>query len=50
MSKLYDHIDIYDLIDSEERTEIIRKDWKQFLGDRQIRTFLDAGNDSPYAL
>ena len=41
MSKLYDRAEIYDLIDSEERTETIRKDWKQFLGDRPIRTFLD---------
>jgi hypothetical protein len=41
MSKLYDRAEIYDLIDSEKRIEITRKDWKQFLGDRQIRTFLD---------
>ena len=41
MGRLYDRADIYDLIESEERTEKIREDWKQFLGDRQIRTFLD---------
>ena len=41
MDKLYDRADIYDLIDSEKRTEITRKDWKQFLGSRPIRTFLD---------
>ena len=41
MSKLYDRAEIYDLIDSEKRTEITRKDWKQFLGSRPIRTFLD---------
>ena len=41
MSKLYDRADIYDLIESEKRTEITRKDWKQFLGNRPIRTFLD---------
>ena len=41
MGKLYDRADIYDLIDSEKRTETIRKDWEQFLGNRQIRTFLD---------
>ncbi|MBO4871877.1 MAG: class I SAM-dependent methyltransferase [Lachnospiraceae bacterium] len=41
MSSLYERADIYDLIESEKRTEIIREDWKQFLGDRQIRTFLD---------
>ena len=39
--KLYDRADIYDLIESEKRTETIRRDWKQFLGDRKVRTFLD---------
>ena len=41
MSQLYDRADIYDLIEDEKRTEIIRKDWKEFLGDRQIQTLLD---------
>ncbi len=41
MSSLYDLEDIYDLIENEKRTEIIRNDWKQFLGERQIHTFLD---------
>ena len=41
MSSLYEREDIYDLIESEKRTEIIRDDWKQFLGDRQIKTLLD---------
>ena len=41
MDKLYDRAEIYDLIESDQRTEIIRKDWKQFLGDRKIHTFLD---------
>ena len=41
MDKLYDRAEIYDLIESDQRTEIIRKDWKQFLGDREIHTFLD---------
>lgn len=41
MSSLYEREDIYDLIESEKRTEIIRDDWKQFLGSRQIRTLLD---------
>lgn len=41
MEKLYDRADIYDLIESEKRTEIIRNDWKTFLGDRPIRSFLD---------
>ena len=41
VSKLYDRAEIYDLIENEKRTETIRNDWKQFLGGRQIRTFLD---------
>ena len=28
MSQLYDRAEIYDLIESEKRTEIIRRDWK----------------------
>ena len=31
----------YDLIESNARTEIIRNDWKCFLEDREIKTFLD---------
>ena len=41
MSSLYEREDIYDLIENEKRTEIIRNDWIQFLGDRQIHSFLD---------
>lgn len=41
MSQLYDRAEIYDLIESEKRTEIIRNDWKRFLGDREIRSLLD---------
>lgn len=41
MSRLYDRAEIYDLIESEKRTEIIRMDWKQFIGDREIRSLLD---------
>ena len=41
MSKLYDRAEIYDLIENEKRTEIIRKDWKQFLGERKIHSLLD---------
>lgn len=41
MQKLYDRADIYDLIESDRRTEIIREDWKVFLGDRKIDTLLD---------
>ena len=39
MSRLYDRADIYDLIESEERTERVRRDWKEFLGKRNIRSF-----------
>ncbi len=41
MEQLYDRADIYDLIDSEERTRVIREDWRQFLADRRIQTLLD---------
>ena len=41
MAQLYDRADIYDLIESDERTENIRRDWKGFLGGRSIRTMLD---------
>ncbi len=41
MEQLYDRADIYDLIDSEERTKVIREDWKQFFADRRIQTLLD---------
>ena len=41
MGKLYDRADIYDLIESDARTEVIRKDWEEFLGDRKIDTVLD---------
>lgn len=41
MSHLYDRAEIYDLIENEKRTEIIRNDWKEFLGDRPIHTLLD---------
>ncbi len=41
MSQLYDRAEIYDLIESERRTEIIREDWKQFIGDRKIHSLLD---------
>lgn len=41
MQKLYDRADIYDLIESNRRTEIIRQDWKAFLCNRSIGTLLD---------
>ncbi len=41
MSNLYDRADIYDLIDSDQRTDTIRRDWKEFLGRREIHSMLD---------
>ena len=41
MEKLYNQSEIYDLIETERRTGIIRSDWKAFLGDQPIRTLLD---------
>ena len=41
MAQLYDRAEIYDLIESEQRSESIRRDWAAFLGDRSIRTLLD---------
>lgn len=41
MEQLYDRADIYDLIENEQRTEIIRNDWKEFLAGRPIHTLLD---------
>ena len=41
MSKLYDRAEIYDLIESDQRTDTIRRDWKEFLGGREINTMLD---------
>ncbi len=41
MNQLYDRADIYDLIESEGRTDIARKDWKNFLEGRAVQTFLD---------
>ena len=41
MSQLYDRADIYDLIESDQRTDAIRRDWKEFLSRREINTMLD---------
>ena len=41
MGKLYERADIYDLIESEERTAKTRNDWKLFLAGRNIKTLLD---------
>ena len=41
MATLYDRAEIYDLIESEQRTESIRRDWAAFLGELPIHTLLD---------
>lgn len=41
MAQLYDRAEIYDLIESEQRSESIRRDWASFLGERAIETLLD---------
>ena len=41
MGKLYERAEIYDLIESEQRSEITRRDWAAFLEDRPIRALLD---------
>ena len=41
MSSVYERAEIYDLLENKERTEIIRNDWKEFLGQRKIKTLLD---------
>jgi hypothetical protein len=38
---LSDGAEIYDLIENEKRTESIRRDWKQFLGEREIHSLLE---------
>ncbi len=40
MAQLYDRADIYDLIESDTRSESIRRDWATFLGERPIHTLL----------
>ena len=44
MSNLYDRADIYDLIDSDQRTDTIRRDWKEFLG-RDVKSFASSPSD-----
>ena len=41
MGSVYERAEIYDLLENKERTEIIRNDWKEFLGRRKIKTMLD---------
>ena len=41
MARLYDRAEIYDLIESEERSGITRRDWAAFLENLPIRTLLD---------
>lgn len=39
MNKLYDRAEIYDLIESEKRSEIIRRDWKQEIFEEHYYPF-----------
>lgn len=41
MGKLYERAEIYDLIESEQRSEFVKNDWKEFFGDIEIHTLLD---------
>lgn len=41
MEKLYDRADIYDLIENEDRANIVRNDWKALLAGRAVATLLD---------
>lgn len=41
MEKLYERADIYDLIETEDRSHIVRNDWKALLAGRKIETLLD---------
>ena len=41
MARLYDRAEIYDLIESEEHSEITRRDWASFLEERPVHTLLD---------
>lgn len=41
MGQLYDRTDIYDLFDSEEKYQAVRKHWEKLLAGKNIGTFLD---------
>ncbi len=41
MAQLYERTDIYDLVESPERSEAIRSAWASFLGERDIKNILD---------
>ena len=41
MEKLYERADIYDLIENEDRSRIVRDDWKTILAGRKVETLLD---------
>ena len=36
MGNLYERADIYDLVESDERTNALVKDWKEFLSARDV--------------
>ena len=41
MAKLYDRADIYDLLENEQRYQIVRRHWERVLREKQVRTLLD---------
>lgn len=41
MEKLYERADIYDLIENEDRSRIVRNDWQTLLVGRKVETLLD---------
>ncbi len=41
MAQLYDRADIYDLLENEDRYQIVRKHWEMILKNRNIQTLLD---------
>ena len=41
MGKLYERAEIYDLIESEQHSEFVKNDWKEFFGEIEIHTLLD---------
>lgn len=41
MGKLYDRADIYDLLENEQRYQIVKRHWERVLRGRQVQTLLD---------
>ena len=41
MASVYDRADIYDLLENEQRYQIVRRHWERVLREKQVRTLLD---------